>query len=125
MIKKPLYFLILFCLLALWLWCTAAIYFMFLPAVKLPLIASALFAFNLPFMYFLLPNKKQAVFIAFVLCASVFVYWSQIKPSHDRNWEPNVARLPYAKTAGNEIKIYNIRNFDYITEDDFQINYYD
>jgi len=74
---------------------------------------------------FFLPNRKRTAFIILGLCILVIVGWSQKKPSHDRDWAPSVAKLPYAIIEGDQAKIHNIRNFDYRTENDFSIRYYD
>jgi hypothetical protein len=52
-------------------------------------------------------------------------WWSMIEPSHDRVWQPEVAVLPYATFNGDLITVHNIRNFDYQTETDFTVDYYD
>jgi hypothetical protein len=124
MIIKPIHLLILLCLLALCLWSTIAIYFMLLPATKIAVIAATLFAFNLIFLTVLLPYKKTTVLIAIGLCALVFIYWKQLKPSHEKDWIPSVAQRPYARITENKINIFNIRNFTYTTETDFKVRYY-
>lgn len=53
------------------------------------------------------------------------VWWSSIEPSNHREWQPEVAVLPYATFDGNMITVHNIRNFDYRTETDFRPAYYD
>lgn len=55
----------------------------------------------------------------------LFVWWSMIEPSNDRDWQPEVAVLPYATFDGDLITVHNIRNFDYKTETDFTVDYYD
>lgn len=74
---------------------------------------------------FFLPNRKRTAYVVLGLCILVIAGWSQKKPSHDRDWAPSVAKLPYAIIEGDQAKIYNIRNFDYRTENDFSIRYYD
>ena len=51
--------------------------------------------------------------------------WSAIEPSNDRDWRPDAARLAHASVAGDEVALYDIRNFDYRTEADFTPAYYD
>ena len=51
--------------------------------------------------------------------------WSAIEPSNDRDWRPDVARLARANVSGDEVVLYDIRNFDYRTEADFTPAYYD
>ena len=63
------------------------------------------------------------------LCAVGFVlvlgWWLALKPSNQRDWQPDVALLPYADIAGNLVTIHNIRNCDYRTETDFDVRHYD
>ena len=55
----------------------------------------------------------------------LFVWWSMIEPSNDREWQSEVAVLPYATFDGNLITVLNIRNFDYQSETDFTVDYDD
>jgi hypothetical protein len=59
---------------------------------------------------------------AFVL---VLVVWTNATPSNSRDWQPEVAVLPYATIDGDRVTVHNIRNFDYRTETDFTPAYYD
>jgi hypothetical protein len=52
-------------------------------------------------------------------------WWTMIESSNDRVWQPEVAVLPYATFDGDLITVHNIRNFDYQTETDFTVAYYD
>src|SRR5499433_4141673 len=52
-------------------------------------------------------------------------WWSTIRPSNDRDWQPEVARLAEATIQGDLVTIRNIRNFDYRTETDFTPRWYD
>ena len=63
---------------------------------------------------------------AFIIVFAVLLtWWNTIEPSNDRNWQPDVAVLPYATENGDLITVHNIRNFDYRTETDFTPAYYD
>jgi hypothetical protein len=55
----------------------------------------------------------------------LLVYWRAIEPSHDRDWAPEVGRLPRATVAGDLVTLHDIRNFAYRTETDFTPAYYD
>jgi hypothetical protein len=59
------------------------------------------------------------------LCLAVAVLWSGIAPTNDRDWQPEVAVLPFATIVGDEVTVHNIRNFDYRSETDYTVNYYD
>ena len=55
----------------------------------------------------------------------VLLWWSSLQPSNDRDWQPDLAVLPYADIAGNEVTIHNIRNCDYRSETDYDVRHYD
>lgn len=60
-----------------------------------------------------------------VLFAGVLIVWGRATPSNDRDWQTEVAVLPYADINGDRVTVHNIRNFDYRTETDFTPGYYD
>jgi hypothetical protein len=59
------------------------------------------------------------------LCVALVVFWTSLEPANDRDWQPQVAVLPYATTSGNRVTVHNIRNFDYRSQTDYTIAYYD
>ena len=58
------------------------------------------------------------------LCPGVGWFFSLV-PSNNRDWQPDIAILPWAEIAGEKITVHNIRNCDYRTETDFTCHYYD
>lgn len=61
-------------------------------------------------------GRLVAVFGAFAL---VLAWWFTLKPSNDRQWQPDVAQTPRAEINGDEVTLHNVRNCDYRTETDF------
>lgn len=62
----------------------------------------------------------------FALAFAVFGYfWSRVEPSNDRHWQPDVARLASASIDGDRVTLRNIRDFDYRSETDYTVRYYD
>lgn len=62
----------------------------------------------------------------FFLCFALLVAaWNTIAPSNDRDWQPDVAVLPYATVDGDLVSVHNIRNFDYRSATDYTPVYYD
>jgi hypothetical protein len=58
--------------------------------------------------------------LAYALALVVlFAWWSTIRPSNDRHWQPDVARPAYAEIDGDQLTIHNVRNFDYRSETDY------
>jgi len=48
-----------------------------------------------------------------------------LTPSHDRDWSPDLAVLPYADIGADHVIVRNIRNCAYESDSDYAINYYD
>jgi len=42
-----------------------------------------------------------------------------MRPSNDRAWQPDVARLPYAEINGDQVTVHNVRNCTYQSETNF------
>jgi uncharacterized protein DUF4105 len=62
------------------------------------------------------PKKLGVVFLAFSL---VLAWWLTLKPSNERNWQPDVAQTAWADINGDEITFHNVRNCDYRTDTDY------
>jgi hypothetical protein len=55
----------------------------------------------------------------------VLAWWFSLRPSNDRDWQRDVAVLPWAEFFGDRVTLHNIRNCDYRTETDFDVHHYD
>lgn len=72
------------------------------------------------------PGRRAGFLTMFAITSAVLILrWNSIAPSNTREWQPGVAVLPDASFNGNRVSIHNIRNFDYRTESDFNVSYYD
>src|SRR5438477_638006 len=61
---------------------------------------------------------------AAVLVAAIAVgWWVRLRPSNDRDWRPDVARLAtasFTSAAGSDrATVHNVRNFNYRSVEDF------
>jgi hypothetical protein len=70
-------------------------------------------------------GQRFALPVFAVALAAIAVWWGGLRPSNERDWQPEVARLSYATVEGDLVTVHNIRNFDYRTETDFTPAYYD
>ena len=74
---------------------------------------------------FLRRLRWRAVSAFGALCAVLVVFWIGLQPTNDRDWQPQVAITPYATISGDQVTVHNIRNFDYRSETDYTVAYYD
>ena len=49
----------------------------------------------------------------------------RLAPSNDRDWKPELAKVPRAQINGRQYTLHNIRNNSYVTEDDYVVSYHD
>lgn len=54
-----------------------------------------------------------------VLLVAWFALWSTIRPSHEREWRPEVAVMPRVEVHGDTVLISGYRQFEYRSADDF------
>ena len=68
---------------------------------------------------------RPALALYGVALLAVLGWWLSLRPSNDRAWAPEVARLAHATVEGDRVTVHDIRNFDYRSETDFTPAYYD
>lgn len=71
--------------------------------------------------------KKRTVLGLFLIMLTAWVILLLMvrTPSNDRAWASDQDILPFAEFDGDVIQVKNIRNFEYISRDEFVPNYYD
>ncbi|MBW1671406.1 MAG: DUF4105 domain-containing protein [Deltaproteobacteria bacterium] len=108
-------------------WCALAIYYAGHETVPYQTAAGAYAACFLLALIGLCQRRwrLRALLGAAVLFSAFLLWYQSIKPSNERDWQPDVAVLPYATIAGDQVTIHNIRNCDYRTQQDFDVAYYD
>ena len=111
-------------LLLLSVWAVAALYFdVHVSWLRLPL--AVIYAVTLLAVWIVVKRRWLALSATVAGFVLVLGWWFTLQPSNDRDWQPDVAVLPYADINGNQVTIHNIRNCDYRTETDFDVRYYD
>ncbi len=105
-------------------WGSLAIFFSYLPNDVKPILSILFALVQLAVLFFLKP-KGLAYAVFFALFAIVLAGWFSMKPSNDREWQADVAVLPYADIDGDRVTVHNIRDCDYISETDYTARYYD
>jgi hypothetical protein len=104
-----------------------AIFYSNLPSALRP-IAGGGFALLAMFLIFSgLRKGKRGAWAAFLaLFVMVMAAWSLlIPPSNTRNWQPDVALLPWVDIKENLITVHNVRNVEYRTETDYSVHHYE
>jgi hypothetical protein len=112
-------------LLGMTAWAALAIYYSNLSSPALRTGLSVTFALGSVAGFLFLRPRRRAVYGFLLVFMGFLLWWLSIPPSHDRDWQPDVAVLPVATFDGDNITIHNIRNNDYRSETDYTVRYYD
>jgi hypothetical protein len=86
---------------------------------KWRVLAAASYAVITVLAFLFLRRRGRTAIVAVVAFAVLVGWFFRVPASNDRDWQTEVAQLPYATSNGDMITIHNIRNFDYRTETDF------
>jgi uncharacterized protein DUF4105 len=124
-LKRFVTFFVACILLGMILWGALAIAYSNIPSASLRTTLSWVFAIGSIAVLLFLRPRRRAVGIFLAGFAGLLLWWFSIPPSQDRDWQPDVAVLPYATFAGDTVTIHNIRNNDYRSETDYTVRYYD
>ncbi len=106
-------------LLAATAWGSAALWFDGPDSRPLAALLATAYALACLASLFRVRPRRRAYAFLLTLFAGVLVWWLSLPPSNERDWQPDVARLPTAEFHGDIVTIHNVRNFDYRSETDF------
>jgi hypothetical protein len=107
------------------LWCMGAIYYADFQTGTMRAAAAGLFGCATLVCFSFVPNRRRTLACFVAAFAVTAAWWTTIQPSNSRDWQADVAMLPWATIQGPLVTLHNIRNFSYRTETDFIPRYYD
>jgi hypothetical protein len=117
--KIALRILAILTLAGMTLWAVGALYYSPILPEKWRVLAAASYAVITVLAFLFLRRRGRTAIVAVVAFAVLVGWFFRVPASNDRDWQTEVAQLPYATSNGDMITIHNIRNFDYRTETDF------
>jgi len=104
---------------AMTIWAVGALYYSPILPEAWRAGAAASYAGVTVLCFIFLRRRGRTAIVAVVAFAVLVGWFFRIPASNDRDWQPDVANLPYATINGDMITIHNVRNFAYRTEIDF------
>ncbi len=120
---KIIFFSMAVVTLLLYFWSIPSLYFN-LPWTWLKISGSILFAVGAPAALILVKPRRRTFFVIAAVTVAITIWQQSIPPTNNRAWKTSVARIPQVSVKGNDVRISNIRNFDYRSETDFTPRYY-
>lgn len=107
------------------IWGTLALYYSDFLTLPLNIVLAVVFAlFSVSCCWIAFRKKRRAALLLWVvLFTALAAHWVMIRPTHDRVWRADMARLPYAVINGDNVSLFNYRNFQYRSLNDFTARY--
>jgi hypothetical protein len=106
-------------LAAMTIWAVGALYYAPILAERWRPLAAGSYAVITVLAFLFLSRRGRTAIVAVIAFAVLVGLFFRIPGSNNRDWQPDVANLPYAAINGDTVTIHNVRNFDYRTETDF------
>jgi hypothetical protein len=100
------------------LWAAAALYFD-LPLAALRTAAAFMYLVLVIGLLIFFTARWRGIVLSIGAFVVVLVGWLSLKPSNNRDWQPDVAETAWAEINGNQVVIHNLRNCDYRSEFDY------
>ena len=108
-------------LLAVLVWSTLAVYYLAAPSSGINLLAAS--ALGLAGLWAIFSGRVLFRWLLAIMMLCVVAWWAWQRPSNDRPWRPEVAVTPRAIIDGDRIRLIGMRDFDYVTANDFSARY--
>lgn len=70
-------------------------------------------------------NERALTLALSGIILAVLGWFISLQPSHERPWRKDVAVLPRTERNGNEVRLFNCRNFDYHSLQEYAVRYED
>jgi Domain of unknown function (DUF4105) len=100
------------------LWAMAALYVdIRKAALRVPM--TLIYVLGIIAILFKFRGSRWAAALCLAAFCCVLVWWLTLKPSNERNWQPDNDRTAWAEIEGDHVTIHNLRNCDYRTETDY------
>ena len=105
-------------------WSIAALNFC-LPGWAMPGLAASLAVVLYLALLLAARTGRQRAAAWAVLLGLILAWYLMLTPKQDADWSDDVARLPHAEINGDTITMHDVRDFNYRSETEYDIRYYD
>lgn len=103
-------------LILAWLWGISAL-FLAGPGPHWAQVLLALaFGIFLPAAFLFTNSFTKGSILSLCLFALLLLWWQTLKPTGEKDWAADVAKISHGEIQGNTLTMYNVRNFDYKSE---------
>ena len=102
--------LLIVLILLVWGWGSLAIFVAGPESAWLKYILLTTFVLSLPIIFYLDITSWQKMFAIMVIITLLMTWWVPLKATNDKEWAPEVARIPYGEIENDILVLHNLRN---------------
>lgn len=117
---KVVFFL---CLVIAWVCGITALYLAGPEPHWLKVLLACIFGMCLPAAFIVTRSFVRGSLSCLAVFAVLLLWWVTLTPTGDKDWAPDVAQISHGEIEGDKLVMYNVRNFDYRSVDDFDQNW--
>jgi hypothetical protein len=102
-----------------WMWGVTALYLAGPKSYWLNITLACIFGLFLPAAFIFTRSLWRGSLSCLVVFAALLIWWQTLTPTHYKNWALDVEQISHGEIQGDKLVMYNVRNFDYRTVNDF------
>ena len=102
-----------------WMWGITALYLSGPEPHWLKVLAAGIFGLCLPAAFIFTRSFLRGSLSCLAVFAVLLVWWQTLTPTLYKDWAPDVAQISHGEIEGDNLVMYNVRNFDYRSVSDF------
>jgi hypothetical protein len=106
-------------------WTAGTVYFSNLRSSGLRDVLTGAYVLALVLSFLLVRPLRRGLVVRLGLSALVAFAYVLVRPSNDREWQPDVAVAPTIAIEGEHVTVHGVRNFHYRSESDFDARWED
>lgn len=117
---KILFKMLLFLgLILAWVWGITALYLSGLDPYWLKVLLTTVFGICLPVAFIFSRSFVKASLTCLAVFTVLLIWWQTLTPTLNKDWSADVAQISHGEIDGDILTMYNVRNFDYRSLEDF------
>jgi len=102
-----------------WVWGCLAIFIAGPKSLWLKTILLGSFALVVPLVFYLDLEGWQTTGTFTIIVTLLMIWWIPLKATNDKDWAPEVAKIPYGEIENGILVLHNVRNFKYQSRAEF------
>lgn len=116
--------IVFICLAIAWAWGVTALYLAAPSPSSVNIFLAAGFALYLPVVFIVSRSFIKGLVLCLGLLGVLLFWWQTLTPTNVKDWAADVSQISHGEIRDDRLTMYNVRKFDYKSEQDFVQRWY-